>query len=103
MDTWLPFTEQGKARVVLIEKGEVCGTCLNRGCIPTKALVRTTEICKALQEASRYGCKADGIEVDFQRAMARKDRWWLALSKESIPCWRVTRRRIVSWLWYVDR
>ena len=64
---------QGK-KVVLIEKGEVGGTCLNRGCIPTKALVRTTEIYKALQEASRYGCKADGIEVDFQRAMARKDR-----------------------------
>ncbi len=62
------------AKVVLIEKDTAGGTCLNRGCIPTKALIRTTEIYKTLQEANRYGCQADNIRVDYKRAVARKDR-----------------------------
>ena len=45
------------ARVVLVEKDTLGGTCLNRGCIPTKALVRTTEVYKTMQEAPRYGCR----------------------------------------------
>ena len=62
------------ARVVLIEKDTPGGTCLNRGCIPTKALVRTTEVYKTMQEAARYGCRGENIQVDFGRAMARKNR-----------------------------
>lgn len=62
------------ARVALIEKDREGGTCLNRGCIPTKALVRTTEVYKTLQEANRYGCVADNVRVDYRRAVSRKDR-----------------------------
>ncbi len=62
------------ARVVLVEKDTPGGTCLNRGCIPTKALIRTTEVYKMMQEAVRYGCRAEKVEVNFKRAMARKDR-----------------------------
>ena len=62
------------ARVVLVEKDTLGGTCLNRGCIPTKALVRTTEVYKTMQEAPRYGCRGENIQVDFGRAMARTDR-----------------------------
>ncbi|NMB25513.1 MAG: dihydrolipoyl dehydrogenase [Firmicutes bacterium] len=62
------------ARVALIEKDTEGGTCLNRGCIPTKALIRTTEIYKTLQEANRYGCLADNVRVDYKRAVSRKDR-----------------------------
>jgi dihydrolipoamide dehydrogenase len=43
------------AKVVLVEKDTPGGTCLNRGCIPTKALIRTTEVYKLMQEAGRYG------------------------------------------------
>ncbi len=62
------------AKVVLVEKDTPGGTCLNRGCIPTKALIRTTEVYKLMQEAGRYGLRVQGVEVDFKRAMARKDR-----------------------------
>ena len=62
------------ARVALIEKDTPGGTCLTRGCIPTKALVRTTEVYKTMQEAVRYGCRGENIQVDFARAMARKNR-----------------------------
>lgn len=62
------------ARVVLIEKDTPGGTCLNRGCIPTKALVRTVEVYRTMQEAARYGCRGENIQVDFGRAMARKNR-----------------------------
>ncbi|NLA58242.1 MAG: FAD-dependent oxidoreductase [Firmicutes bacterium] len=62
------------ASVALVEKDTPGGTCLNRGCIPTKALIRTAEVYKLLQEAGRYGCRAEKVEVDFKRAMARKDR-----------------------------
>ena len=62
------------ARVVLIEKDVPGGTCLNRGCIPTKALVRTTEVYRTMQEAVRYGCRGENIQVDFGRMMNRKNR-----------------------------
>ena len=54
------------ARVVLVEKDTPGGTCLNRGCIPTKALIRTTEVYKTMQEAARYGCRAEKGGSRFQ-------------------------------------
>ena len=41
-------------RTVLIEKGELGGTCLNRGCIPTKTLVRTANLYTEMKEAEKY-------------------------------------------------
>lgn len=60
------------ADVVLIEKDVVGGTCLNRGCIPTKALVRSAEIYSHLKNADHFGCSATNISLDMKKVMARK-------------------------------
>ena len=43
------------AKVTVIEDAEVGGTCLNRGCIPTKTLVATTEVYEKVKEAASFG------------------------------------------------
>ncbi|MHA2245104.1 MAG: dihydrolipoyl dehydrogenase [Candidatus Hodarchaeales archaeon] len=59
--------------VILIEKGQVGGTCLNRGCIPTKVLIESAKRCKALREMSRFGLKSEYLGVDFFRIQKRKN------------------------------
>lgn len=59
--------------VVLIEKGQVGGTCLNRGCIPTKVFVESAKRCKSLREMARFGLKSEYIGVDFPRIQKRKN------------------------------
>ncbi len=52
-------------RVALIEKDKVGGTCLHRGCIPTKALLHAAEVADTARESEKFGVKAtlDGIEM----------------------------------------
>lgn len=52
-------------RVALCEKDEVGGTCLNRGCIPTKALLRAAHTYKAAAEGAAIGVQADGLRCEF--------------------------------------
>ena len=62
-------------RVVLIEKDpNLGGTCLNRGCIPTKALLHAAEVVDEIREASAYGIKAslEGIDVPGVQAYKNK-------------------------------
>jgi dihydrolipoamide dehydrogenase len=51
--------------VGLIEKDKVGGTCLHRGCIPTKALLHAAEVADATRDSSTFGVKAtfDGIDM----------------------------------------
>lgn len=60
-------------QVVIIEKSEAGGTCLNRGCIPTKALCRNAEIVNLLKESEAWGVKADAISLDYSVAYGRKN------------------------------
>ncbi|NLE75189.1 MAG: dihydrolipoyl dehydrogenase [Chloroflexi bacterium] len=62
------------ARVALVEMERIGGTCLNRGCIPTKAMVAQAELYLEMQRAAEFGIDVDGeIRVNFPRMMARKD------------------------------
>lgn len=61
------------AQVVCIEKRWVGGVCLNEGCIPTKALLRSAEVLDLVQEAPRYGISAGEPHFDWATAQARKD------------------------------
>ncbi|WP_197051371.1 dihydrolipoyl dehydrogenase [Caloranaerobacter azorensis] len=61
------------AKVVLVEKDTVGGTCLNRGCIPTKSLVRSAEVYKNLKQAKEFGCYAENVNIDIKKVIARKD------------------------------
>jgi len=60
------------AKVAVVEKDRLGGTCLNRGCIPTKALVRSVEVLLQARRASEFGIKIDNIKINFQKIMARK-------------------------------
>ena len=59
-----------KARVTLIEKGAMGGDCLNSGCVPSKALLRSARVAGELRKAARLGWRASG-EVDFAAVMER--------------------------------
>ncbi len=53
------------AKVHLIEKGNLGGTCLNVGCIPTKALLHTVELYEAVKSASPIGLKVEKCSIDW--------------------------------------
>lgn len=60
------------AQVALIEKDRLGGTCLNRGCIPTKALVRSVEIFLEAKRADEFGVKIGSVKANLPQVMARK-------------------------------
>ena len=62
------------AKTALIEKEDLGGTCLNWGCIPTKAFVRSAELFADIKEAQNFGIKVEGAEVDFPAVVKRKDK-----------------------------
>ncbi|MFD2176829.1 FAD-dependent oxidoreductase [Veronia pacifica] len=61
-----------KAKVTIIEKHLMGGDCLNTGCVPSKALIRSGHALKEIQRANEFGIKIDGKpEVDFPEVMSR--------------------------------
>jgi len=61
------------ASVTLVEKDILGGTCLNRGCIPTKALLHTAELYHDAQNGESCGVVVRELTLDFAKAQARKD------------------------------
>lgn len=59
--------------VALVEKRELGGTCLNRGCIPTKALLHSAELYHAVKEAEGLGIHVEGLAFDYEKMARRKD------------------------------
>jgi len=62
---------QLKMKVALVERENLGGICLNWGCIPTKALLRASEINHLLHDLDAYGFAADNIRFDFQKVVKR--------------------------------
>lgn len=60
--------------VALIESDRVGGTCLNRGCIPTKTLVKSAEVLREIQRAGEFGISVEQPILDFTQVMTRKDK-----------------------------
>lgn len=60
-------------KATLIEQDTVGGTCLNRGCIPTRALMRAVELIDLAKSAKDYGVNYKEVEVDLSKMMTRKD------------------------------
>ncbi len=59
-------------KVAMVERHLIGGTCLNTGCVPSKALIRTARLYADMRNAARYGGKTpEHIEVDFGAAMER--------------------------------
>ncbi|WP_123040887.1 dihydrolipoyl dehydrogenase [Cohnella candidum] len=66
---------QAGRSVVIIERDKLGGTCLHRGCIPSKSLLRSAEVFATLKQASAYGVAVpeQGISVDWAAVQSRKD------------------------------
>ncbi|MFZ4111338.1 MAG: dihydrolipoyl dehydrogenase [Polymorphobacter sp.] len=58
-------------KVAIVERERLGGICLNWGCIPTKALLRTSEIYHYMQNASAYGLSATGVSFDLAKITER--------------------------------
>ncbi|WP_408955960.1 dihydrolipoyl dehydrogenase [Natroniella sp. ANB-PHB2] len=62
------------ANVCLIEKEQLGGTCLNWGCIPTKALTASCDVIRNIKNARRFGVKVNDFEVDWTNISKNKER-----------------------------
>ncbi|MFS8541069.1 MAG: FAD-dependent oxidoreductase, partial [Tissierellales bacterium] len=62
------------AKIYLIERDKVGGTCLNRGCIPTKTYFRNAEIMHTLKRAEEYGIHVDNYSLDGKALKERKEK-----------------------------
>jgi pyruvate/2-oxoglutarate dehydrogenase complex dihydrolipoamide dehydrogenase (E3) component len=60
-------------KVLLVERGELGGTCVNTGCTPTKTLIATARAAHVARTAGRLGVRVGSVEVDLPAAVARKD------------------------------
>jgi dihydrolipoamide dehydrogenase len=60
-------------RVALIEKERAGGVCLNWGCIPTKAMLRSAEVLETMQHSTDFGVLADNVRLDYPAVLKRKD------------------------------
>ncbi len=58
-------------RTAIVEREHLGGVCLNWGCIPTKALLRTSELYQAMRRASAFGLAADNVRFDLVRVVER--------------------------------
>jgi len=65
---------QAGMKVILFEKRNLGGVCLNEGCIPTKTLLYSAKIFESALNGSKYGVHADGITIDHAAVVARKDK-----------------------------
>ena len=67
------FAKQGK-KVVIIEKDNLGGTCLNRGCIPTKFLWQAASVKQTISKSYEYGLKSSLEPINFQEIINKKNK-----------------------------
>ena len=58
--------------VLLVEKDQVGGTCLNRGCIPTKAYYENARVLHSVQQGKEFGIQVSGCSLDMNAVYERK-------------------------------
>jgi len=61
-------------KTALVDKERPGGVCLNWGCIPTKAMLRSAEVLETMQHSADYGVLADNVRLDYSAVLKRKDR-----------------------------
>lgn len=67
------YASRNKLKTCVIEKELVGGTCLNRGCIPTKSLLNSAGIIRTIKESPIHGIEVTGYKVNFDKMISRKD------------------------------
>jgi len=67
------FAAKKKAKIAIVEKDEFGGTCLNRGCIPTKTLIHSANLVNEIKGAGRFGITAGDIGIDWNSIQKNKE------------------------------
>ena len=75
------YAAKNGKKVLLFEKEELGGTCLNRGCIPTKLFLHAAEIYQYIIDASKIGIITENVNVDFAKISEHKDKTVAKLRK----------------------
>jgi dihydrolipoamide dehydrogenase len=57
--------------VALVEKGPMGGTCLNRGCIPSKIIIHSADVAESVRNSGFFGINAKILSVDFKKIISR--------------------------------
>lgn len=65
--------KQGK-KVILVEKDNLGGTCLNEGCIPTKAIVKSAHVYNDIKNSGLFGIESSGLKKDMAKIIERKNK-----------------------------
>ena len=65
---------QSGLKAAVVEKEKVGGVCLHKGCIPSKALLRTAELMATIRDASDFGIAVEAPKLDFRQAQTRKQK-----------------------------
>lgn len=60
-----------KAKVLLIEKNKMGGDCLNYGCVPSKAIIKTAQVANTIKNANKYAINSGEININFKDVMKR--------------------------------
>ncbi|WP_088104743.1 dihydrolipoyl dehydrogenase [Halalkalibacter urbisdiaboli] len=60
-------------KVAIVEKDKLGGTCLHKGCIPSKALLRSAEVFATVKRADDFGVSTSGVSLDFSKVQKRKE------------------------------
>lgn len=60
-------------RTAIVENRRVGGTCLNRGCIPAKAMIHASSLYREMQEAEKFGVSAERITFDYEKVVSYKE------------------------------
>lgn len=58
-------------KVAIVEKGRMGGTCLNRGCIPSKLLIHSADVMETIKSSGIFGINVEGVSVDFEKIVSR--------------------------------
>jgi dihydrolipoamide dehydrogenase len=61
-------------RTTVVERDAVGGVCLNRGCIPTKAMLRSADLFTTMQHSGDYGILADNVRLDYESVVRRREK-----------------------------
>ena len=64
---------QGGKKVVLIEKRALGGTCLNEGCVPSKAFLNSAKLYEHAKDSEAFGVTASDVKIDHKKVVKRKD------------------------------
>ncbi|MCY7902599.1 dihydrolipoyl dehydrogenase [Bacillus inaquosorum] len=59
-------------KTAVVEKEKLGGTCLHKGCIPSKALLRSAEVYRTAREADQFGVETEGVSLNFEKVQQRK-------------------------------